>query len=228
MVKRKRTSSYGSRKRFKYSRAFRRRLRPRFGRRRTRRAQIHRFRRTHTYDWIQVSGGTWTPGVFLFKLSDINDYTDFTALYEQYRITGVKVVFDFNKPLASTADESVYQPGVTELVPTSYGYNTRLFTTLDFNDATAPTSANDFYDDEYTKIFHLTPTRTVFKRYFVPRVRTTTDTGNLTLAKPRQWLETESGAGQLHYGMKCAMEDPRPYTKCKVEMTYYLQFRRSQ
>lgn len=231
MVKRKRTSSFGSRKRFKSSRAFRRRLRPRFGRRRKGRVQIHRFKRTWSTVVNQATGGAWTAGVLTFKLNDVPDSANFMALYEQYRITGVKVVFDFNRGLSNVGDSGIVNYGTAEatnLTPSGYGHNPRLFTTLDFNDSTAPTSAADFYDDEYARIHHVTPTRTIFKRYLVPRILNHTALSYNTLAPPRQWLESETGSGQIHHGLKYAIEDNAPYTSMRIEMTYYLQFRRSQ
>lgn len=84
--------------------SMRRPLRNRYGQ-----GKIYAFKRTcelrpFNYQagiWVQsdsnvvsnYSGGTNYRGIFKFKLTDLPGYTDFTNLYENFRITGVRLRF---------------------------------------------------------------------------------------------------------------------------------------
>lgn len=71
--------------------------------------KIYSFKRTcqmkaHYFDgvaWVQASGNEitnnsaipYSSGIFKFRLEDVPNATDFTQLYEQFKITGVKLRF---------------------------------------------------------------------------------------------------------------------------------------
>lgn len=42
---------------------------------------------------LQLSGQIWSSRVYTFRLSDLPNYTEFTALYDQYKIEKVKLQF---------------------------------------------------------------------------------------------------------------------------------------
>lgn len=102
---------------FRTRRVFKRRFaRKSFSRRPTKKysSGVYKFKRT----WTTASGisaGQAAPylGTFSFQLSDLPTFTDFTGLYQQYKITGVKM--KFFQPYQNGAAVMVNQLGGTSL-----------------------------------------------------------------------------------------------------------------
>lgn len=51
---------------------------------------IHYFKRTYTGTPLTATSTASTPGCFFATIQDLPNYNEFTGLYDQYRITGVK------------------------------------------------------------------------------------------------------------------------------------------
>ena len=82
------------------------------------------------------SNASNTFGSYSFSLQDIPDYTDFTKLYDAFKINRVKIMFipTSNVSLIDTAQAQVFKN--TE-------HSNRLFTVVDYNDVTAPTTVDE-------------------------------------------------------------------------------------
>lgn len=157
---------------------------------------IHYFKRTYkqTVD-VVGNANAFIPvltssagGYNRFRLSDCPNYTDFTNMYDSYRICGIKRKYIFNA-------------NVRETNVAAYGLP-RLITCNDFNDASAPTNEGEMLEYSSCKTSRLDR---ITKRYFKPST-TIEDAvqGNFQVQK-RQWFDCATGADQNHHGLKEAV-----------------------
>jgi len=133
------------------------------------------------------AGGTITPsttipqaGALSFALSSLPDYTEFTALFDQYRIIQASVSFE-----------------PTSLVSTS----TPLITVLDYDDAVVPTSLNMLYEYE---TMQSSTSGTMQKRVLTPKLALAAYSGVFTsfgVAPTGTWIDSASPS-VLYYGVK--------------------------
>lgn len=173
---------------------------------------------------IALAAGTGTSfGAITFKLDDIPGYTEYTAMFDKYRINAVKIMFlpvSDNTLVATSQDTQAFR--ITE-------YANRFFTALDFNDATAPTTTNELRQYKYCKV---TPYVRLHERYIKPRVlMTATESSGTfvynTVARP--WLSCADPEVQ-HYALKYAFDgrtnaSGSPETLYKIEAIYYMSFK---
>jgi len=127
---------------------------------------------------------------FLFKLSDLNQYTTFQGLFDQYRIDEVQMVI---RPVG----QAQYVVGIaSEKVPL-------LYTVIDYDDNTAPSGTSQL--KEYSNC-SVSLYETVCIR-FRPHAALATYSGAFTsfanIASP--WLDIAYPSVQ-HYGVKMACE----------------------
>jgi len=177
------------------------------------RQPIHNFKRT----WLDAStfylGAAEMKGGYSFKLSDLPGYTEFTSLFDQYRIRKVKIVLVPN-----------FGPNT---VPSGGAFlsNFSVNTVLDYNDVTAPANLNELL--EYQNMRRTKGTRE-HKRYFTPAVAFSESTVGATTAidsKFSPWLST-SQAGTLHFGLKYyagAIGATTDTLRYQAYITYYIQ-----
>lgn len=166
-----------------------------------------------------VTGG---GGGLMFRLSDVPNHTEFTNLYDQYKIKAVKVKI---VPRAN-----VY-PGND---PTSaiQLWNSQFFTAIDYD------SAIDFSDlDSLLQYQNCKMTRStqIHKRYLKPRVRSAVQiAGGLApafgnSATRNQWLDCANDAithyGLLWYAQPQFTSGEDLITKCDLVVTYYMAFK---
>lgn len=148
---------------------------------------------------------------FIFRLSAVTGHTDFTALYDQYKIRAVKVSFI---PMANitTANES--------------GFASLIYSTYDFNGASTTPTRDEIREYQYCK---WSPYGKIHKRYFFPRtIESASGTGNSTKVGPQNWLSTAYD-NALYYSLlvnvsnvpSIAADEPI----YKVEVKYYLSFK---
>jgi len=149
-----------------------------------------------------------------FRLSDCPNYTDFTNLYDSYKICGIKRKYVWDKNGADAEDNTVQE------IP-------RLITVNDFNDISAPANENEMLEYASCKITRLSK---VTKRYFTPSiVINDAGQGNFQVQK-RQWFDCATGADQNHSGLKEALittsTDPdADLGTLYIYTTLYLAFR---
>lgn len=161
-------------------------------------------------------GGSFTVAntIFLgvarsFALNQIPGFAEFTALYDQYKICGVKVVFlpPFdNRDTLSTIDS----PNIAA----------RFYTAIDYNDSTPPASMDELRQYENAK---MTTVNEKHVRY-IPAPKFVNNSGQ----NVNDWVST-GNAGTAHFGIKFGM-DPTLQTVTlnylvNTEYTFYLCFR---
>lgn len=188
----------------------RRRLaRPRPMMRRRNPNPIHYFKRTAFYSGY-LSGSTTADvgGALIGQLSQVPGYTEFTSLFDQYKIMGLRFRLS---PRANSAEVGTNQ-GIV-----------KVFTAIDYDGGTAPTVIADILQNESLKISK--STRDVV-RYFKPRFNATTSalvgTGNMNT---RGWLDC-SNATVAHNSLQFVIQQlPAGVQSWDVYVTYYLAFK---
>lgn len=102
--------------------------------------KIHYFKRTYMVDYSV--NDTLTNYASMFRLNDLPSYTEFTNLFDQFRITGVKInfIFDKNTSLISLSPTEVHNPNIPNLV-----------WVYDFDDASALANMTDYEQYESFK-----------------------------------------------------------------------------
>ena len=140
-----------------------------------------------------LNGGTVTVPfasplliAFNFSLNDLPNATEFTSLFDMYKIKAVKV------KLIPQLSESISAAGINNVF-----YSQRMFSAIDYNDATAPSSIDDIRQYQTCKVTsQLRPhTRIIYK----PKIL---DSSSYSLSP---WISTSSPSVD-YYGLKIAAE----------------------
>lgn len=163
-----------------------------------------------------VAGTSGTYGSLTFKLSDVPAPTDFTNLYDAYRIKAVKVNFI---PVTNVT----FRQNAGDLAVSGTAYSDRFFTVLDFNDTTTPSTINQLR--EYKNCRYSSYTR-VHKRFLYPKPLFEMS-GNIPSTAGNPWIPTAS-TNVDYYGIKYGFEHPTSIatgTYFVIECKYYLQLR---
>lgn len=151
-------------------------------------------RRHRIYPFTRaIDLGIQTPSVtvetftsYTFTLSALPDSTEFTALFDQYRIMQVRIEFT---PLFTDTSATVAYPPI--------------YTAIDYDDANSVTGAQI---NEYDSVM-FTPTGTYFERIFVPRIALAAYSGAFTsFGQPKAgfWIDCASPS-VVHYGLKTVL-----------------------
>lgn len=134
------------------------------------------FKRTVRFNDFSVTGSTGShPITYQFRLNDLPGYTEFTSLFDQYKLCAVKVSFIPNKNvnyISSSGDQFVY--GVFHSI-------------IDY-DGSAPANENQFLEYENHKMTKANHTHT---RYLKPRFLQSADATSFALPR-RGWLATNT------------------------------------
>lgn len=152
--------------------------------------KVHHFKRMYKGDPITTGGADIFIGLN-FALSYLPNATDFTNLFDQYRINKVVVKYIPNRTEASAGTASELEGQFTSV--------------LDFNDATPVASMNELYEYEN---FRLTRGTRIHTRVFTPasidaiQGAPGIQTGNPTW---KQWISTQY-PDVPHFGMKVGIE----------------------
>lgn len=170
----------------------RRMMRRRMYRPRTRLSslKVHHFKRFFKGTPITTSAVDQFAG-YSFSFDQLPNYTEFTNLFDSYRINKIVVKWIPNRTDAAAGT-------ATEL-------EAQFTSALDFTDATAPANMNEMYQYESFKLTRGTRAHTrVFRPSTIDYVATSAgaNSGNPTW---RQWISTSSPT-ILHYGLKVGIE----------------------
>lgn len=152
-----------------------------------------------------IAGGAAAGSSLNFTLSQVPDYTDFTTLYDQYKIKAVKCT----------------------LIPrhTEVGLGTitqgNMWSVLDYDDSAIPTSLDALLQYQNTKRTRMNQTHS---RYLKPMVGTAL-AGGSTAPKRNQWIDA-TNSGVEHRGIKFWFDQrgTAPVTY-DVQIKYYLAFK---
>ncbi len=144
------------------------------------RKKVYTFSRKYISTGITGSTTVDQFGALNFQLSSFPNYTEFTALFDQYRMTQISVVF----------------------VPVSTGQSTApLYTIIDYDDSTLPTAVNDLF--QYGTC-HMSQGGVTVVRTLTPQFDMAAYSGAFTsyaLSVPNQWCDVASPSVQW-YGVK--------------------------
>lgn len=157
-----------------------------------------------------------------FKLSDLPNSAEFTALFDAYRIRGVKLEFvpvynshEINEGPAATPFDRLGLPLMTYA--------------RDYDDATSPANENTLLQYAANHRINLTNKKSIYIRN--PRVATTVYQSGLTAAyseaKKNVWIDC-ANPDVPHYGLKYFVptENLSKILYVRVYATYYLEFKR--
>lgn len=159
------------------------------------------YKRFTDYGTFTISNVIQTYSAFNFSLSDLPNYTEFTNLYDMYKINCVKITF-LPQQTESISIGSVNNPNAS----------TRFFSAIDYNDGTAPTSLDEirqYTTCKYTPIFRKHK-RVIYK----PKIL---DSNGFSISP---WMSTASPNAN-YYGLKVAV-DPM-YSSTTTSMTYAVE-----
>lgn len=164
-----------------------------------------------------TSGGNF--GALSFKLSDLPNYSEFTALYDEYRIKAVKIMF---VPTMNVATANATSGTTAGFVPVP-----ALYTWIDNDDNTAPTTITQGQQYQSFKCHGLLDRMRC--RSVVPEVSTAlygsggafTSYGQVK----NQWIDNNSPS-VVHFGLKFGIINPANQGNFDVVLTYYLEFRK--
>lgn len=169
---------------------------------------------TATYNGVLTATGA----AYSWTLSAIPSVSEFTSLYDQYRIR--KIVMTFY-PRYNSHGSNDYTATFTQ-IPS-------WVSAIDLDDSTTPTSANELLQYPGAKLH---PWNRPFKRVIYPRSAMAMYSGAFTSygsAPGKQWLDCASD-GILYYGLKMytttyssANNGDSPAWDVKID--YYVQFR---
>lgn len=146
-----------------------------------RRMATHHFKRTFNGAQFNASNAGPAFAGYSFGLVSLPNYTEFTNLFDQYRIN--KVVIKFVP--SANADEI----GASKIIPS-------LHTVIDNNDNTAPTAMTELYEYQSYKRTQGIYTHT---RVFTPSCNVDLSIGSSP--KWKQWINSQF-ANVEHFGLK--------------------------
>lgn len=196
----------------------------RFGLRRMPRARttlrqpVQYFKRS----WVAQKYISTAPGVdylgrMAFSLSQVYNSNEFTSLYDQYCIRGIKVklIPRFN---VSTSDQ-IAAGNITMT-------RNNLFSVVDTDDSNFPASINDLM--EYQNM-HVTPTTSIMKRYFKPKVNMAVADNPIPgsfahSAKSNTWIDC-GDPNVVHNGIKFGIPAGPVQLDYDAVVTFYLAFK---
>lgn len=154
-----------------------------------------------------------------FRLANVSGSADFTALYDQYRIAGVKVNII---PLSSEATAQ------------SSGFVPTLYWARDSDDSLPPATEPDLRERQDCKMARLTRPVSIYVKSPKASIDVVDTLGTSSPSMIRNgWINCSNTLVQ-HNGLKLWFKNvdlrvqPTTVTGFRVETTYYLQFRNPQ
>lgn len=142
-----------------------------------------------------------------FQLNDLPGFTEFTSLYDAYKINAIKIRFIPSQTVSNS------------LSTISNAQNTRFISIIDYNDNTPPTSLNDMRQYHTCKVTNAfkTHTRYIYKPKY-----------QLGASQSRLWLNTTTPSTPWH-GLKVGIEAMGSTVTTSmnyhVEAKYYISFK---
>lgn len=214
-----------SKKMRKYRRRAFQRTQRRYGR--ASNQKVHYFKRRVLYGQITLgSGSTSNYGGWSFKLDDISNVGELSALFDEYCISKIVVTL---MPRSSLPSTGIQEGG--EIVPLNTIQNP-LLTVIDYNDSLPPADRAELLQYETCR-FH--PQNRIATRVFTPKVdlQGYVAGGTAYLPKHHQWIST-SHTDVPHFGLKYAyiqdLNQPAdsPTTLYDAYATYYIKLRNAK
>lgn len=196
-------------------RTYRPRRRFNITRRGSPRKPILKCRRFHT---VTLNGSDTIPdteNMWTFSLADLPNYTEFTHLFDRYRITGVKYRWVLHvEPTGNAITTQTYR-----------GTSTRVGWVHDYDDDT-PTTNLALHQYPNFKDVHLSADKMVSKWYFIRPATTTQVYGNtVDTAYAPNWRDMIdcNSPGTKFYGLKFNIDNMYAGQRVELEMFYYIK-----
>lgn len=198
--------------------------RRRTGRRRrstvSKRGDFYQMKHMVQYSDITAAANSTSVGFVGFNASEIPNWADFSAIWEQYRITGIKVRF-----IPRTTVSALSYDGTTAETERV----TEICSVLDFTEDFLPTATPPTYAQQINygnvKITHGNREHHRFLKpsVLVPSYITATTTANCPRRKV--WIDTEEDTVP-HLGMAYGINSTSGFsTTLGVYVTYWVQFK---
>lgn len=174
--------------------------------------KVYKFKRTVDLGNITASAAGDVLGALKFTLADLPNYTEFTALYDQYKIYFVVLRFVPDQNMASANNAA----GTTTPI---------LYHVIDYDDATAPANKTDLFQYQNLKVRNFSRFSKITLR---PHVAVAAYQGAFTgYANFKSlWLDAANTAVE-HYGVKYCISQPSAnwVTSWRLVATYYMAFK---
>ena len=163
---------------------------------------IHRFKRTYNFGVVSSAAATPVLTGVNFSMNDMPGYTELTALFDYYKLTGVlyKMI--------------PYQQTVSNSVSTiNNSFNAPIFYAVDYSDDAAPYSAEAVLEYNDHKI------STTYQGFsiYIPNPKF----ADATSAERGGWVAT-SNPSLNWYGLKWAIPPTQVVCQFYVVVTYYV------
>lgn len=177
------------------------------------------FKRTFTaeqdvYDYTGVTHFVGNGVSGNYRLAQLPNYTEFTNLFDQYKIAGVQQKFVYS---ANSQD-----PSSTSALP-------MLGFIHDYDDGTALSSLNDYLQYPNHKVYRMD--KPVIKTFFRPKSALAVYSGAFTsYARNNNWIDVGSPSVE-HYGLKWYIDPMIPgigsnvIGKLRIYITVYLKMK---
>lgn len=174
-----------------------------------------------------AAGGSTTAGyssfACYFKFSDLPQYTNFAGVFDQYKISAVKVLM-ITTPSGLAGNES--QAAIQNAAPQYW------VSAIDYDNTTTIAASTSL--DSYGNVKnHSSPSigGKMVSRYFKPRIAVAAYAGTFTsYANTRSWVDCNNATVQ-HYGFRLAfnsgansISSASPFA-VDIRVCYYLSFR---
>lgn len=164
------------------------------------RQPVQYFKRTVYLPAFIVSSTTVNvPFVNSFALADVPNATEFTTLYDQYKIMGVQFKL---YPRFNSVDQNL-----------SGG---RIWTVLDYDDSNLPATINELCQYQNVKC---TNTSQIHSRYLKPKFNLTT--GSANIPQSTHWIDVAT-TSVPYRGIKGILEPTSASVAYDCKLTYYL------
>lgn len=153
-----------------------------------------------------------------FRAANVQTFSDFANLYDQYKITGVKVKII---PLSDSATAQ------------SSGFLPTLYWARDQDDAIIPATEADLRERQDCKTMRLTAPKSIYISYPKAMIDVNQTGGSFSDMVKSGWINCNSTTVQ-HNGLKMYFKNvdlrvsPTTITAFRVESTYYMKFRNPQ
>lgn len=155
---------------------------------------VYKFKRKRASSiTVEYDGATTeSHGVFKFMLSDVPNSTEFTALFDKYRITGIKAQFF---PRTNTLSQNNLTGTLTECPP--------ILTVVDYDDAAATGDSNVLMQYENCRVHSEFKPFSVFFRPMIALATYSSGAFSGYSSSRKQWIDAASPDVE-YYALKWA------------------------
>lgn len=174
---------------------------------------------TRTVYQSQVISGSdsvsYGYGSRTFALSDVPSYSEFTSLFDSYKLSAVKVTFSLQRNTQNATTS------------TNAGWFPNLIVAKDYNDSTFPTSITDMMQIRGVRTLRFNENKQVYSMYLKPARLQVTYQGVGTVGYGPSWkgFMATNDYNVPHYGLKFGWEKLFAGMNIDIQTKYYFTFK---